>query len=315
MAVLIGYLLVVLIWATTPLAIQWSNESLSFASAVLARMSLALVLALVGNFLLGRTLFGRPGVWRVYLAAALGIFPNMPLVYWSAQFIPSGLIAIVFAMSPFMTGVMTWLILRENPFSRRRLLALLLAVIGLVIIFQQQLQLDVQSAYGVAGIFGSSIVFSLSSVWLKSLDTKVPAFEQTTGALLFAMPGLILVWWLVDASLPNTVSVKSFGAVVYLAVMGSLAGFTLFFYILQKMSPSAVSLITLVTPVLALLLGATVAGETISFSVIIGTALVLLALLFYVDWSFGHWFEHSLQRPAQSEQSLSDLKSTFIHYK
>lgn len=315
MAVFIAYVLVVLIWATTPLAIQWSGDSVSFTAAVVLRMGLALIIALGVNALLRRSLFAHAGAWKVYLAAAIGIFPNMPLVYWSAQYIPSGLLAVIFAMSPFVTGVMSLLILRENPFNRRRLLALLLAFVGLLIIFHHQLRVDVYAAYGIIGILGSTLLFSVSSVWLKSLNTSVPAFDQATGALLFALPGLVLAWWIFDGSLPAIVSTKSAGAIVYLAVMGSLLGFTLFFFVLKKLSPSAVSLITLITPVLAILIGVGVAGERLTATTFIGAFLVLVALLFYIDWSFGYWFERSLRRPARQEIELADIKDEFVRYK
>ena len=315
MAVLFAYIFVVLIWATTPLAIQWSSDSVSFVAAVVLRMGLALALALFISTALRRSLFACADAWKVYLAASIGIFPNMPLVYWSAQFIPSGLIAVIFAMSPFVTGVMSLLILRENPFNRRRVFALLIAFGGLVVIFHQQISLDTYAAYGIAGILCSTLLFSVSSVWLKSLNTSVPAFDQATGALLFAMPGLLLSWYLFDGTLPSTISDKSVGAIVYLAVMGSLLGFTLFFYVLKKLSPSAVSLITLLTPVLALFVGVFVAGERLTLSTLIGAGLVMLALLFYIEWSFGHWFEKSLRRTASAEAGLADIKAEYIRYK
>lgn len=315
MAVLFAYILVVLIWATTPLAIQWSSGSVHFAAAVILRMGLALALALAINTLMRRSLFAHAGAWKVYLAASLGIFPNMPLVYWSAQYIPSGLVAVIFAMSPFVTGVMTLLILRENPFNRRRLLALCIAFGGLLIIFHHQWRMDLYAAYGIAGILGSTLLFSLSSVWLKSLNTSVPAFDQATGSLLFAMPGLVLAWWILDGSIPTGISDKSATAIVYLAVMGSLLGFTLFFFVLKKLSPSAVSLVTLITPVLALIIGVSVAGEQLTLSTLVGAALVLLALLFYIDWSFGHWFERSLRRGRSNAVTLTDIKEQFIQYK
>lgn len=315
MAVLFAYIFVVLIWATTPLAIQWSSDSVSFVAAVVLRMGLALALALFVSTAMRRSLFAYADAWKVYLAASIGIFPNMPLVYWSAQFIPSGLIAVIFAISPFVTGVMSVLILRENPFNRRRLFALLIAFGGLVVIFHQQIRLDAYAAYGIAGILGSTLLFSVSSVWLKSLNTSVPAFDQATGALLFAMPGLLLAWYLFDGALPTTISHKSAGTIVYLAVMGSLLGFTLFFYVLKKLSPSAVSLITLLTPVLALFVGVFVAGERLTLSTLIGAGLVMLALLFYIEWSFGHWFEKSLRRTANAEAGLADIKTEYIRYK
>ncbi len=315
MAVLLAYLSVVLIWATTPLAIQWSSDSVGFAMAVVLRMALALALALCIVAIFRRSLFAHAGAWKVYCAASIGIFPNMPLVYWSAQFIPSGLIALIFAMSPFVTGMMSLIILRENPFNLRRVLALLLALIGLVIIFHDQLQIDIHAAYGMLGILGSSILFSISSVWLKSLKTDVPAFDQATGSLLLSMPGLLFVYWLSGEALPTEISTKSAAAIVYLAIGGSLLGFTLFFYVLKKLSPSAVSLITLMTPVLAMMVGVLAAGEHITPAMMIGGGLVLFALVVYVEWSFGHWFEQALRRPAQLNATLTDIKEQVIRYK
>src|SRR5690606_26195684 len=130
-----------------------------------------------------------------------------------------------------------------------------------------------------------------------------------------AMPGLIVCAWLAGDALPSDLTHKSAGAIIYLAVCGSLLGFTLFFYILKKLSPSAVSLITLITPVLALIVGVVVAGEKITTTIILGAAFVLIALLFYVDWSFGHWFEWSLRKPAQTQQTLDEIKHQVIRFK
>lgn len=286
MSVYLAYGLVVLIWATTPLGIQWSSDSVSFAAAAALRMAFALSLALIINALLRRSLFVQPGVWKVYFVASLGIFPNMPIVYWSAQFIPSGLIAVIFALSPFVTGAMTLLILRQNPFNARRIAALAIALGGLLVIFQDQLQIDLRAGFGMAGILVSCFLFSFSSVWLKKLDTTVDAFNQTAGALLFALPGLLVVWYVLDGAYSLELSAKSLAAISYLAVCGSLLGFTLFYYVLKQMSPSSVSLITLITPVLALLIGTLVAGEQITRQLLMGTGLVLAALMIYLDLGF-----------------------------
>lgn len=288
MLVLLAYFSVVLIWATTPLTIQWSSDSLSFSAAVLLRMSVALVLGLAINACLRRKLFASANAWQVYAAGAIGIFPNMPVVYWSAQFIPSGLVAVVFAMSPFVVGLMTWVLLKQNPFSVRRVLALLLALLGLVVIFHHQMQLSMQSAYGIAGILLSCFLFSLSSVLVKKLAVKVDAFNQAIGTLLFALPGLLLLWWCVDGQMPNSISTKSLFAVGYLSVFGSLVGAALFFYVLARMSPTAVSLVTFMTPVLALILGAWVAHETLSAQLWMGAGLVVIALFLYLDLALGN---------------------------
>lgn len=331
MAVLFAYFSVVLIWATTPLAIQWSSDSISFIAAAVARMSIALVLALSFLVIL-RQSFAT--FWQhrwIYFAASIGIFPNMPVVYWAVQFIPSGLVAVIFAFSPFVTGVMTLILLRQNPFSLKRVLALLLALIGLVVIFYHQFHFEFRSVYGISGILLSCVLFSFSSVWVKKLTEQqavtLDSFHQATGALLFSLPGLLLSWWLMDGEIPQAVSLKSAGSIVYLAVVGSLVGAALFFYILQRLSASAVSLITLMTPVLAIMLGKNLANEELSIHTLIGVVLVLVALLFYSPLSFKgtiSWCSQKLLAGLQSraivaeenpESALQKARDDMIRYK
>lgn len=287
MAILSAYFFVVLIWATTPLAIQWSSDSLSFIAAASLRMVFAFALGFLINLLLKRKLFAAPQVWKAYAAGAISIFPNMPIVYWSAQFIPSGLLAVIFAMSPFAMGLMTMLVLKQNPFSPQRVFALLMALLGLVIIFYHQLQLNAHAVYGIIGILLSCFLFSFSSVLVKKSSVQVDAFNQTLGSLLFSLPGLLVSWWVLDGHIPDVVSLKSWASISYLATFGSLLGITLFFYVLANMSPSAVSLITLMTPILALCLGAWFAHESLAWQVWIGAGLVVLALLIYIELSLG----------------------------
>lgn len=332
MATFFAYFSVVLIWATTPLAIQWSSDSLSAIAAVVARMGIALALALVINAFLRRQLFTQPQQWKIYLAASIGIFPNMPVVYWAAQFIPSGLVAVIFSLSPFATGLMTFLLLKENPFSLKRVAALVIASMGLAIIFYHQMQFDKQSVFGIAGILLSCFMFSFSSVWVKKLSAQYPeartdAFNQAVGSLLFSLPGLLIAWVLLDGDLPEAVSTVSATSVLYLAVMGSLVGAALFFYILQRLSATVVSLITLMTPVLAILIGKWAANEELAFHTEVGIGIVLVALLMYMPWSraaisnqLSLWGQRILSAREldvreNPEAALQDAKDDFIRYK
>ncbi|HOY24343.1 MAG TPA: EamA family transporter, partial [Cellvibrio sp.] len=144
---------------------------------------------------------------------------------------------------------------------------------------------------------------------------KVDAFNQAIGTLLFALPGLLLMWWYVDGHIPTTISIKSLAAVGYLSVFGSLVGAALFFYVLARMSPTAVSLITFMTPVLALILGAGVADETLSLQLWLGAGLVVLALLLYLDLSVKNAFFVSLRKNIWREDPLLLIKSEIEKFK
>ncbi len=332
MAVLFAYLSVVLIWATTPLAIQWSSDSLSFIAAAVGRMAIALAIALLVHGLMRKSLSTYWQHRHIYFAASIGIFPNMPVVYWGVQFIPSGLVAVIFAMSPFVTGLMTLWLLKQNPFTPRKVVALVMALAGLVVIFYHQLQFDERSVYGIASILLSCVLFSFSSVWVKKLTQQetvtLDAFHQASGALLFSLPGLVLSWWLMDGALPQQVSVRSGASIIYLSIMGSLVGAALFFYILQRLSATAVSLITLMTPVLAIIIGKQLAGEALSSQTLVGVAIVLFALLLYLPWTLraaitaaNTWLLQQLAKPSledggtSAQEELRKIKEHVIRFK
>jgi drug/metabolite transporter (DMT)-like permease len=331
-AVILSYFSVVLIWSTTPLAIQWSSDSLTFILAGAARMVIALAIALFIHTLLRQSLQTYWQHRAIYFAASIGIFPNMPVVYWGIQFIPSGLAAVLFAMSPFAAGLMTLLLLKQNPFTVKRVIALLLALSGLVTIFYHQIQFDVYSIYGIVAMLMSCLLLGFSSVWVKKLTQEkavsLSAFHQATGALIFSLPGMLLCWWFMDGDIPQQVSTKSAVSVVYLAVVGSLIGGALFFYVLQRMSASAVSLITLMTPVLAIMLGKTLANEELSSQTLIGVTVVLFALLLYLPWTvraaiaaLNTWMLRKMKEPPAYEggtsvqQELQKIKEYVIRFK
>lgn len=325
----LAYFGVVLIWATTPLAIQWSSHGVSFSAAALSRMTLAVLIAVVIDLLFRRKLFSYLKNWKLFFAASLGVFPNMPLVYWSAQFIPSGVIAVIFALSPLATGLISWWLLKDNPFTLRRVLSLLIAITGLSLIFHEQWQLNLQALYGVLGILASCFLFSFSSVLVKKITMKQnspDAFIQATGALIFSLPGLWIFWWIQDGQIPDHLPpTEAWVSILYLTLVGSLIGAVLFFYVLQRMAPGVVALITLMTPLLALCLGNLLANESLTAQAKWGVTLVLSGLVCYGSWSIAplkqvanQWILHRLIKSRSVntvENYIHEVKSDMEKYK
>lgn len=283
MKVIVAYWSVVLIWSTTPLGIATSNHSLSFWSAGGLRLLLALLLVGVIILLRREPFLPNRQVALAYLVASLGLSPQMSLVYWAAQHVPTGVMSLVFAFNPCLTALASLLFLRDTRLNGRQVFSLLLAVAGMGIIYMDQLNVSPESALGIGAIFLSTGIFALSSVWLKRLtsDVKLDPFCQTGGTLLFAAPVFFLVWLQADGQVPVNVSTESMIAVVYLAVFGSVAGFTLYFYILRHMNVMTISLITLITPVIAMGIGTIFLDEPLTPRLLIGSVVVLMSLVIF----------------------------------
>ncbi len=294
MQVAIAYFFAVLVWSTTPIAIQWSNSSLSFIAAVTLRMVIALAICVIALKLLRKTLVQSKRDWQVFLAGSLGFFPTMILVYWSAQFIPSGLISILFGFFPFMVGFFSLFLLNENIFSIQRTIALVIAVVGLVIINGEQL------LYGNIGLIGvlvtllAVVLFGLNSAWLKSVGGDMDVLRQITGSLLVATPGFVLAWWIIDGTIPKEIDFKSTVGVGYLSLAGSVLGHTAYFYVVRYCSVQSVGLITLITPVIAMMISVFFAKEHYTYWTLIGCVLIVFSLAIYQGFIFRKFGSNTL---------------------
>lgn len=283
MSVPAAYIGVILIWTTTPLAVQWSGQEVGFLFGLTARMTLgALLIGLLLVPLKVRLPWHRRAR-SVYLASGLGIYVAMTAVYWAAQRIPSGWISVLFGLTPLFTGVMSRLWLGEAALGVTRVLGLVAALAGLLVIFGQAAQLGGDTLLGVAAMLVSVLAHSASGVWVRRNNRRIPALAVTAGGLYVAAPLLLLSWFFAGQAWPAAVSLRTALSIVYLGVVATVLGFALYYYVLHRLGPLRVSLVTLMTPVLALLLGHLANGEPLNASVWLGAALVLSGLVFF-EW-------------------------------
>lgn len=278
MSVPLAFCAVVLIWSTTPLGIQWSNTSLSPEAAIAGRMLLAWLLVAVAGLFVARQPMALKTHWRSYLTGSIGIFPAMFMVYQAAQYVPSGLIAVFFGLSVFVNALLATWILGERAMSKTRYLALMVSLSGLVIVSLGQLRVDVHAAKGVGLLLFAVLCYSLSSVLTKRYGAAVAAVNQMQGSLLFALPGLVIAWLLLDGSIPRQVESRSVFAVLYLVIVATIIGFSLFFYLLQRVSAVSIGLIPLMTPVLAIWIGNVFNDESATSALLVGSGLVVMGL-------------------------------------
>lgn len=278
MSIPAAYIGVVLIWGTTPLAIKWSGVGVGYLFGVTGRMLIGLALALLVLHLMGLRLHWHRRARQTYLAAGLGIFLAMTSVYWSAQFIPSGWISVVFGLSPILTGLMAGFWLNEPGLTPPRILSLLVALAGLGLVFDVGLQAGGETLLGLAGVLFSVACHSASAVWIKRLDAQLHGLNVTAGGLLVAVPLFLLSWFLQGETWPAVIDDRALGSIVYLGVVGSVLGFALYFYVLRHVETTRVALITLMTPVIALLAGHWLNAETVDIRVWSGALLIMLGL-------------------------------------
>ena len=117
MSVPFAFVGIVFIWSTTPLAIKWSGEDVGFLFGVAGRMIVGLVISLAIIALIRKTLPMDKKSWHVYWSIGLPMYLAMFLCYWGAQFVTSGLVSVVFGLTPIFTGIAASIWLGEKSFS------------------------------------------------------------------------------------------------------------------------------------------------------------------------------------------------------
>jgi len=273
-----AFVSVILIWSTTPLAIKWSALGAGFSFAVLARMAIGVVLCAALLAVLRVRLPLHRRALHSYVASGTSMWGTMVLAYWSSQFVSSGMISVVFGLSPLITSLGAMLWLKEESMTLNKLLGMLLGLAGLALVFRGGLNLGDGAGLGVFALFMAVVFQALGLVWIKRVGDDSPPLATTFGALAVALPLFFAAWWLADGHVPDALPQRTTQAIVYLAVFGSVLGFVLYYYLIKHMDTGRIALITLVTPVLALLLGHGLNDEAVLPQVWFGTAFILLGL-------------------------------------
>lgn len=278
----LAYISVIILWATTPLAIKWSGDGPGFIFGAASRMVIGTAWMLLLLLLKRKRLPSHRKAKQTYLAVAVQIYGAMMAVYWGAQFVPSGWISVIFGLSPFLSALFSALWLKERSLSFGKIFSYLLGLSGLAIMFSSAFQLNINAVYGIIGILTAVSLQTASAVWVKRIQAKLPAFVQVTGGLLFALPAYLLTWLLVEnAQWPQQLSMISIASIVYLGSIATTIGFVLYYYVLIHLSATTVGMMPMISPILALYLGYSINHEPFTLKIAIGTTLILSALLMH----------------------------------
>lgn len=285
MSVPAAYIGVIIIWSTTPLAIQWSGDDVGYLFGITSRMTIGLLGGVLMVALLRIRLPWHSGARRTYLAAGFGMFVAMLAVYHASRMIPSGWISVIFGLAPMITGLMAHFWLPGKSLTTMRVAGMLLGISGMAVIFISADSAGPAAATGVLSMLISVTAYSASAIAIQRIGADVPAMAITTGGLLLTVVLLFGVFAISGQALPAVIPVRTAASILYLGIIGSVLGFALYYYILKQVDATRVALITLITPVIALLLGHALNSEQIQYSTWAGTAAILSGLLLF---EYGH---------------------------
>ena len=222
-------------------------------------------------------------VLHIYLVGGISIYLGTALFYSSAQLIPSGWVAVVFGLSPLITGVFSAMVEPESKLTPARLTGLILGLSGLALVFSAGLRFEDASIVGIAYSALAVTITSAASVYTRQLvkEQTISGLQITTGSLVVALPLFAITAYFVSPGLEAEFSHRAIYGMIYLGLLGSGVGFTLYYFLLKRVSASKISLVGLITPITALTLGALLNNEPVVSRVYYGAGLVCIGLILY----------------------------------
>jgi len=214
-------------------------------------------------------------------------------VVWAERFVPSGLVALVVAITPLWMVIFEWLRPGGDRPNKQILGGLALGFVGLVLLIGPG---DIMGGKAVdprsaAVLLAGTLAWAGGSIYSRSVPLPSSARLSTAMQMLAAGVLLLIAGAIGGESTQvslEAMSLKSVLAVVYLIIFGSIIGFTAYGWLLSVSSAARVSTYAYVNPVVALLLGWGLAGEPLGPRTVLAAGVVLGGVALITVAGAGH---------------------------
>ena len=274
------YLLTVLIWGTTWIAIKFQMGEVAVAASIAYRFALASAVLFVMLWLSGRLQPLDRRAQGVCLVQGLCLFClNFLCFYTASQWIHSGLIAVIFSTATLWNAINARLFFRQR-IAANVLLGGALGLAGLGLLFWPELaghEASHESLLGIGLALCGTLFFSAGNM-LSSLQQKAGLKPLTTNAWGMLYGALMLVGICLVRGTPFAFdwSRRYVGSLLYLAIPGSVIGFTAYLTLVGRMGPERAAYCTVLFPVVALNISVFAEGYQWTAPALLGLGLVML---------------------------------------
>jgi drug/metabolite transporter (DMT)-like permease len=222
--------------------------------------------------------------WMLAGTGVLAFALNYGLIFWGEQYISSGLAALLQATIPAFGLVIAHLYLPAERMTPLKLVGVILGIAGVGVIFSNQLTFAGPKALaGSVALVISSICVAYSNVLVKAHARNLEPTVIAGGQMFFGLIPLAIIGFATEGSPRNFHwTGMAIISLFYLAIVGSVIAFILYYWLVQHMDVTKTMLIALVTPVTAVLLGMLVLHEEMNWRTLAGGALIISGIAMLV---------------------------------
>ena len=277
------WLILCVIWGSTWLFIKLGLENLPPLTFAGIRFVIACAILFVLIRVRRMPLPDNRRDWGLLaVTGVLSFCLNYGLVFWGEQHISSGLAAVLQATLPAFGLVIAHFHLPGERMTWSKIFGVVLGFFGVAVVFSNQLAIAGGKALaGSIALVLSALFAAYSNVLVKAYGRKLEPAILSGGQMFFGLIPLLLIGIPLEGNpfhfhwTPMAVL-----ALLYLAVVGSVIAFMLYYWLVHKVDVTKTMLISLVTPVVAVVLGMVVLGEDLSWRTVAGGIMIMVGVRF-----------------------------------
>ena len=256
------YVLVCLIWGSTWLVIKIGLDGVPPFLGACLRFSLAsvvlfaLIAARGGSAAVDAQ--GRKAVWS---CGVLSFTFSYAAVYWAEQYVSSGVTAVLYCLTPLLVALLSRFWTRSETLGPRKLAGIAVGMAGTVVLFWPTGEFSTLQRAGMVAALVSVAISAFNLVVVKKYARHTDVFALNAWAMAIGAVGLSLLHAAFERGAVVSWTPANASAVVYLALVGSVTAFLSYFHLIKVMEATKLSLITLIFPIVAVVLGRVFLGE------------------------------------------------------
>ena len=275
------WIILCLIWGSTWIFIKIGLNDLPPITFAAARFSLAIIILAPIIKLLGFRMPSTRSEWRLIgLTGFLQFSLNYSAVFWSEQYITSGLAAVLQATITVFGLLLAWIFLPSERITRAKVIGVAVGIVGVAIIFIDQLRVESRWAFaGCVAIVLGAYAAAQASILVKAKASGLHPASLVFSQMLCGLPAIVIYALLAEGNPLNlNWSFTAIACVIYLTIAGTIAAFWLYYWLLSRIESTKAMMISLVTPLLAVVLGGIFLGETLPPQTFFGGLLIIASI-------------------------------------
>ena len=204
-------------------------------------------------------------------------FDKLQSVFWSEQYISSGLAAVLQATITVFGLGLAWIFLPNEQITKLKIAAVAVGITGVAVIFLDQLNIESVMAFaGSVAIVVGAYAAAQASILVKAKAGAIHPASLVFSQMLCGLPLLLIYTFVAEGDpLSHNWSWRAIGCVLYLTLAGTIAAFWLYYWLLARIESTKAMMISLVTPLIAVVIGNIFLGETLPPQTLVGGLLIL----------------------------------------